>query len=352
MPKWREAVGSISSLDLRAMEKARRRQERLTKPPGSLGRLEEISVQVAGITCDPLPEVRDKVIFTVAGDHGVADEGVSAYPKEVTAQMVANFLRGGAAINVLARCAGARVIVVDAGVAAELPSHPDLRNFKLGYGTKNIARGPAMTRQQAEMALDFGIKLVEEERKEGLDILGLGDMGIANTTPSAAVASVFTGLPSESVAGRGTGIDDATFSHKVEVIRRALDLNRPDPSDPVDVLAKVGGFEIGVLAGITLGGAFYRIPVVLDGLIATAGALIAYRLCPQVRDYCIAAHLSVEVGHRAMLEHMGLAPLLDLGLRLGEGTGAALGIFLVEASVKVLREMATFEEAGVSERSS
>lgn len=352
MPNWRETVENIPPLDPRAMEEARRRQERLTKPPGSLGRLEELSVQVAGIARDPLPEVRDKVVFTVAGDHGVADEGVSAYPKEVTAQMVANFLGGGAAINVLARCTGARVVVVDAGVAADLPSHPDLRNVKLGYGTKNITLGPAMTREQAEMALDAGIKLVEDERRRGLDILGLGDMGIANTTPSAAVASVFTGLPPESVTGRGTGIDDVTFSRKVEVVRRAIEINRPDPSDPVDVLAKVGGFEIGVLAGITLGGAFYRVPVVLDGFIATAGALIAYKLCPEVRDYCIAAHLSVEVGHRAMLEHMGLAPLLDLGLRLGEGTGATLGIFLVEASVKVLREMATFEEAGVSDRCS
>jgi len=349
MASWREVVRGISPPDAGAMEEAKSRQNRLTKPPGSLGRLEELSVQVAGIAGDPIPRIHHKVIFTVAGDHGVAEEGVSAYPKEVTAQMVANFLRGGAAINVLAKCVGARVVVVDAGVAADLPSHPELRSRKLGRGTGNIARGPAMSREQAERALDVGIQLVEEERGRGLDILGLGDMGIANTTPSAAIASAFTGLPPESVAGRGTGIDDATFSHKVEVIKRALEVNRPDPSDPVDVLAKVGGFEIGVLAGIALGGAFYRVPVVLDGLIATAGALIAYRLCPQVRDYYIAAHRSVEVGHKAMLEHMGLKPLLDLNLRLGEGTGAALGIFLVEAAVRVLEEMATFEEAGVSE---
>ncbi len=322
----------------------------MTKPQESLGRLEELSILVAGITGNPRPVIREKAVIVVAGDHGVAAEGVSAYPQEVTAQMVYNFLRGGAGINVLARHVGARVTVVDAGVAVDLQPHPDLKIRKIGYGTGNIARGPAMSREQAVQALELGIALVEEELARGLDIVAPGDMGIANTTPAAAVVAAVTGLPPAMVAGRGTGVDDAGLARKIAVLERALQVNRPDPRDGVDLLAKVGGFEIGTIAGIILGAAAHRIPVVIDGFISTAGALIAAAIAPQVTPYCIAAHNSAEPGHRAMLEHLGLTPLLDLKMRLGEGTGAALAMSLVEAACKVLNEMATFAEAGVSER--
>ncbi len=332
------------------MAAARARQDQLTKPQESLGRLEELSILVAGITGNPRPVIREKAVIVVAGDHGVAAEGVSAYPQEVTAQMVYNFLRGGAGINVLARHVGARVTVVDAGVAVDLQPHPDLKIRKIGYGTGNIARGPAMSREQAVQALELGIALVEEELARGLDIVAPGDMGIANTTPAAAVVAAVTGLPPAMVAGRGTGVDDAGLARKIAVLERALQVNRPDPRDGVDLLAKVGGFEIGTIAGIILGAAAHRIPVVIDGFISTAGALIAAAIAPQVTPYCIAAHNSAEPGHRAMLEHLGLTPLLDLKMRLGEGTGAALAMSLVEAACKVLNEMATFAEAGVSER--
>ncbi len=369
MASLHETVSRIGPLSAAAMEAARARQDQLTKPQGSLGRLEDLSVQVAGITGNPRPVIRHKAVIVVAGDHGVAAEGVSAYPQEVTAQMVYNFLRGGAAINVLARHAGARVVVVDAGVAADLEPHPALKIRKIGYGTGNIARGPAMTREQAVQALETGIALVEEERERGLDLVAPGDMGIANTTPAAAIAAAVTGLPPATVTGRGTGVDDAGLARKIAVVEQALRVNRPDPRDGVDLLAKVGGFEIGVIAGIILGAAAHRLPVGLGGLLCAprgttapasrggrdrfscpAGALVAAPLAPAVTAYCIAGHNSVEVGHRAMLEHLGLRPLLDLNLRLGEGTGAVLAMGLVEAACKVLNEMATFAEAGVSER--
>lgn len=345
-----QTVASIGPLCEEAMAAARARQDQLTKPQGSLGRLEELSVQIAGITGNPRPVIRNKAVIVVAGDHGVAAEGVSAYPQEVTAQMVYNFLRGGAGISVLARHVGARVVVVDAGVAADLEPHPALKVRKIGYGTGNIARGPAMSREQAIRALESGIALVEEERAQGLDIVAPGDMGIANTTPAAAIVAAVTGRPPAEVTGRGTGVDDTGLARKIAAVERALAVNEPDPRDGVDLLAKVGGFEIGTIAGIVLGAAAARIPVVLDGFISTAGALIAAAIAPTVVSYCIASHNSVEVGHRAMLHHLGLRPLLDLNLRLGEGTGAALAMSLVEAACKVLNEMATFAEAGVSER--
>ncbi|MGQ9467593.1 MAG: nicotinate-nucleotide--dimethylbenzimidazole phosphoribosyltransferase [Anaerolineae bacterium] len=345
-----KAVAAIGPLREEAMAAAQARQDQLTKPQGSLGRLEELSIQVAGITGSPRPVIRDKAVIVVAGDHGVAAEGVSAYPQEVTAQMVYNFLRGGAGINVLARHVGARVTVVDAGVATDLEPHPALKIRKIGHGTANIAQGPAMSREQAIRALESGIELVEEELAQGLDIVAPGDMGIANTTPAAAVAAAVTGLPPATVVGRGTGVDDAGLARKIAVVEQALRVNEPDPKDGVDLLAKVGGFEIGTIAGIILGAAAHRIPVVVDGFISTAGALIAAAIAPGVASYCIAAHNSAEPGHRAMLQHLGLRPLLDLGMRLGEGTGAALAIGLVEAACKILNEMATFAEAGVSER--
>jgi len=350
MELLKQTISHIGPLSEEAMAAARARQDQLTKPQGSLGRLEELSILVAGITGNPRPLIHHKAIIVLAGDHGVAAEGVSAYPQEVTAQMVYNFLRGGAGINVLARHIRARVVVVDAGVAMDLEPNPGLKVRKIGYGTANIASGPAMSREQAVQALEMGISLVEEELSRGLDIVGTGDMGIANTTPAAAIAAAITGLPVSEVTGRGTGIDDAALARKVAVIERALAVNKPDPEDGIDVLAKVGGFEIGGIAGVVLGAAAHRIPVVIDGFISTAGALIAATICPGVVPYCIAAHNSAEAGHRAMLKYLGLKPLLDLEMRLGEGTGAALAISLVEAACKVLNEMATFAEAGVSEK--
>ncbi len=343
-------IDAIPPLDVTAMEAAASRQKTLTKPPGSLGRLEQLSVHLAGIMATPRPQIRHKVIVTMAGDHGVVAEGVSAYPQEVTAQMVYNFLHGGAAINVLARHAGARVVVVDMGVAADLDLHPDLVDKKVAKGTENIARGPAMTREQALQAVLNGAAVVEAELEKGLDILGTGDMGIGNTTPSAAIAAAITGRAPAEIVGRGTGVDDAGLARKIAAVQRALAVNRPDPHDGIDVLAKVGGFEIGGLAGAILAAAAHRKPVVVDGFISTAAALIAVTLAPQVRPYLIAAHRSQEKGHQIMLQWLGLPPLLDLDLRLGEGTGAALAMHIAEAACKVLDEMATFAEAGVSDR--
>lgn len=343
-----QILPQIKSLDEAAMAAARARQDSLTKPQGSLGRLEELSIQVAGITGEAMPCLERKAIVTMAGDHGVVAEGVSAYPQEVTAQMVYNFLRGGAGINVLARHIGARVIVVDMGVAANLQSHPELLSKKVALGTCDMTLGPAMTREEAMLAIEAGIEVIEAELAKGLEIVGTGDMGIGNTTASSAICAALTGEPVSLVTGRGTGIDDQQWAHKVEVLERALAVNQPNPGDPLDVLAKVGGFEIGGLVGVMLGAAAHRIPVVIDGFISGAAALIAAGLSPMLRHYLIAAHVSAEVGHRVVLTHLGLRPLLDLNLRLGEGTGAALGIFLAEAATKVLAEMATFAEAGVS----
>ncbi len=343
-------ISQIRPLDADAMSAARARQDTLTKPQGSLGRLEALSVQVAGITGNPRPRLDHKVIVTMAGDHGVVAAGVSAYPQEVTPQMVYNFLAGGAAINVLSRHVGARVVVVDMGVAAELDPHPSLVNKKVGLGTENMAAGPAMTREQTVRALEAGASVVDAEFERGLDILGVGDMGIGNTTPSAAIACALTGEPASAVVGRGTGVDEAGLARKIEAVENALSVNQPDPHDGLDVLAKVGGFEIGGLAGAMLAAAAHQRPVVVDGFISTAAALIAVTLAPQIRPYLIAAHRSQEQGHHIMLNWLGLQPLVDLDLRLGEGTGAALGISITEASCKILDEMATFAEAAVSER--
>jgi nicotinate-nucleotide--dimethylbenzimidazole phosphoribosyltransferase len=344
-----DLIAQIGPLDEAAMAAARARQDMLTKPRGSLGRLEALSVQLAGITGNPRPSLQHKVIITMAGDHGVVAEGVSAYPQAVTPQMVYNFVRGGAAINVMARHVGARVIVVDMGVAAVLEAHPNLVDKKVALGTGNIARGPAMSREQAGRALLAGAEVVEAEISRGLDILGTGDMGIGNTTPSTAIAAALTGQPVAELAGRGTGVDDAGLARKVAAVQRALAANQPDRGDALDVLAKVGGFEIGGLAGAILAAAAHRRPAMIDGFISTAAAMIAVGLAPQVRPYLIAAHRSQERGHALMLEWLALTPLLDLDMRLGEGTGAALGISLAEVACKILGEMATFGEAGVSE---
>jgi len=350
MNKINQAINSIKPLDERAMAEARMRQDNLTKPQGSMGQLEFLSIQVAGIKGDARPRIIHKVIFTLTGDHGVTRKGVSAYPSEVTPQMVYNFLRGGAAINVLARQVGARVIVADLGVVSVLERHSQLKDKKVALGTHNIAEGPAMSREEAIRSIEAGMELVEEELTKGMDILGTGDMGIGNTTPSSAITAVLTGVDVAAVTGKGTGLDEEGWKRKVKVIKKALALNQPNPKDAIDVLSKVGGFEIGGIVGLILAGARYRIPVVIDGFISGAAALIATSLSPQVKPYLIASHQSAEPGHKRILEHLGLTPLLNLNMRLGEGTGAALGIFLVEASLKILDEMATFAEAGVSEK--
>ena len=346
--KLSRTIAMIKPLDKKAMVAAQARQDILTKPPGSLGRLEDLSVQLAGIQGRPVPQIKDKAIITMAGDHGVVAEKIGNWPQEVTAQMVSNFVRGGAGINVIARQVGARIITVDMGVATDLKDSPKLMVKKVGYGTRNMASGPAMTEKQARTAIETGIELVNTEAVKGLDIVGTGDMGIGNTTPSSAICAVITARTAGEVTGRGTGITDEQLAHKIEVIERALTVNHPDPGKPLEVLARVGGFEIGGLTGVILGAAANRIPVVIDGFISGAAALIAAGLAPRVKDYLIAAHLSVESGHRSMLEYLGLEPLLDLHMRLGEGTGAALGIFLSETAARILAEMATFAEAGVS----
>ncbi len=323
------------------------RIDRQAKPQGSLGKLEDLSRRYVAISGREM--VRARRIYTFAGDHGVAAEGVSAFPAEVTPQMVYNFLDGGAAVNALARHAGAEVRVVDMGVNHDFKGLEGLIDRKIGLGTGNIATGPAMSREQALACLQAGVELASTAAADGIDLVGTGDMGIANTTPSAAIAAVMTRLSPAQVTHRGTGIDDAALANKINVIERALEINRPDAKDPVDVLAKVGGFEIGGIAGLVLGCAAEGLPVVVDGFISTAGALIASELHPHVRDYIFAAHQSVEIGHRYMLQHIGQQPLLDLGLRLGEGTGGALAMTLVDASLQVLREVLTFDAAGVSE---
>lgn len=339
----------IKPVDEAAKTAVLERQNNLTKPPGSLGRLEELSVQLAGAMGRKRPSVARKAVIVMAGDHGVVAEGVSAYPSEVTPQMVMNFLHGGAAINVLARAAGARVVIVDMGVAAALPDHPGLVKRKVAYGTQNMAVGPAMTRAQAETAVQTGIEIVTAEIKKGVDLIAIGEMGIGNTTPSTAIAAAFTGQPAAALTGRGTGVDDAGLLRKIAVIERALAVNHPNPADAMDVLAKVGGFEIAGLAGVVLGAAARRVPVVIDGFISTAAALVAAELETAVKPYLIASHESVEIGHQAVLERLGVRPLFNLDLRLGEGTGAALAFPLIEAAARIVGEMATFVEAGVSE---
>jgi nicotinate-nucleotide--dimethylbenzimidazole phosphoribosyltransferase len=344
-------INSIQPLNTEAMAAAEARQAALTKPAGSLGRLEALSIQAAGITGSARPQINHKVVVVMAGDHGVAAEGVSAFPQAVTPQMVLNFLYGGAAINVLAKQAGARVVIVDMGVATSFEPHPGLIDRKIAPGTANMALGPAMSRAQAEQAVLAGAAVVEAEIGKGLDLLATGDMGIGNTTPSAAIAAVFTGADPAVIVGRGTGVDDAGLERKITAVSRAIAVNQPDKEDGLDVLAKVGGFEIGGLAGAILAAAAGRKLVLIDGFISTAAAMLAVALNPAVRAYLVAGHCSQEQGHRLMLQWLGLEPLLDLNLRLGEGTGAVLAMHLVEAGCRTLNEMATFGEAGVAEKS-
>ncbi len=339
----------IPPLDLKAAAAARARQATLTKPPGSLGVLEEISIQLAAITGRSRPTIERKAVVIMAGSHGVTTEGVSAYPADVTSQMVLNFLHGGAAINVLARQTGTRVIVVDVGVATPLPPQRGLISRKVAPGTRNMRLGPAMTGAEAEEAIAVGREVVEREIASGLDLVATGDMGIGNTTASAAIVATLTGQSVDEVTGRGTGIDDEVLKRKVAVIEQAIAVNRPDSLDAFDVLTKLGGLEIAGLVGVILGAAAQRVPVVLDGFISGAAALVASKLAPEVNSYFIAAHRSVEPGHTEVLTRLDLRPLLGLDLRLGEGTGAVLAIALIEAAARILNEMATFAEAGVSD---
>ena len=345
--KLNDALNSIQPVDQNTLAEVQGRLDQQTKPPGSLGRLEEFARRYIAI--NNRDEIRKKAIFTFAGDHGIALEGVSAFPREVTPQMVYNFLNGGAAINALAKHAGAELFVVDMGVDHEFEDHPGLIQNKIAPGTANFAVGPAMSREQAVAAVEAGIGLAVRCADQGVDLVGTGDMGIGNTTPSAAIVSVFSGLPVAEVTHRGTGIDDSALQRKIALIEQGLQMNTPNAADPVDVLAKVGGFEIAGIAGLVLGCAAVGLPVVVDGFISTAGALIASELHPQVREYIFASHKSVEVGHMAMLDRIGQAPMLDLQMRLGEGTGAALAMTLIEAALRGYREITTFEQAGVSE---
>ncbi len=350
MEEWLEALlKRIKPLDARIVEEAQTRLDSLTKPKGSLGRLEELGRLFVTIQGDIDARVKRKAVFVFAGDHGVTEEGVSAFPKEVTAQMVYNFLRGGAGINVVARQVGAEVIVVDVGVDHIFEPAEGLLQAKVRRGTANMVKGPAMSREEALECLKVGVEVALNYAAKGYNLFAAGDMGIGNTTASSAIFSVFTGKSPEEVTGRGTGIDDDTLSRKVEVVRKAIQVNNPDPSEPVDVLAKIGGLEIGGIAGLILGSAARGIPVVIDGFISTAGALIAVGLSPQIKDYIVCAHRSAAFGHDAALQWLGCRPLLDLDMRLGEGTGAAIGMWLMELGERILHEMATFEEAEVAE---
>jgi nicotinate-nucleotide--dimethylbenzimidazole phosphoribosyltransferase len=343
-------IANIKPLDAKSMAQAKERQDILTKPAGSLGRLEALSIQIAGIQGKAQPQIKQKAVIVMAADHGVAARGTSAYPQEVTGEMVLNFLHGGAGINVISRQVGARVIIVDMGVAVKLEANPGLISRRIAAGTQDISKGPAMTAAQAKQALEAGIEIVNAEVKKGLDIVATGDMGIGNTTASAAICAIMTGKTVAGVTGRGTGLDDKQLQQKIMIINEAIAVNKPEASQPLEVLAKVGGFEIGGLAGVILGAAANRIPVVIDGFISGAAALIAAGLCPQAKDYMVAGHCSVEPGHKILLQHLGLKPLLDLEMRLGEGTGAALAMSIAETSVRILNEMATFAEAGVAEK--
>jgi nicotinate-nucleotide--dimethylbenzimidazole phosphoribosyltransferase len=355
---WLDDVPArIGPLDEAAMAEVDARLDRLTKPPGSLGRLEVLARQLAGITGFAPPRVERPAIAVFAGDHGVTAQGVSAYPSDVTAQMVANFVAGGAAINVLGRLAGAEVVAVDVGVAGTIPGLEGARapaagarlvRARVADGTRDMTREPAMTRGEVIAAIEVGRSIVGELFAGGVDLLAVGEMGIGNTTAASALAAVLTGRPPADVTGRGTGLDDPAIRHKVAVIAHALELHDPDPEDPLGVLAAFGGLEIAALVGAILAAAEARVPVVLDGFITGSAALVASRIAPEIVGRVIASHTSAEPGHRIALDRLGLKPLLDLELRLGEASGAALALPLVRAAARILAEMATFGDAGVS----
>ncbi len=339
-------IQQIGDLDRESMAKTQERLNNLIKPPGSLGVLEELALQLSGIYGDPMPKIGKKAIIVMGGDHGIVEEGVSAFPPIVTTLMMPQFPNGVAGVSVLARHAGATVTAVDIGVASPV-DHPGVLNKKIKPGTDNMAKGPAMSREEAVKSLEVGIETAIEEIKKGASVLGTGDMGIGNTTPSSAILAVLGGFSPEQVTGRGTGINDEALRNKASIIAKVIEINQPDKNDPIDVLAKVGGLEIGGIAGIILAAAANRVPVVVDGFISSAGALIAGRLAPKSVGFMVPSHCSAEQAHRSMLETIGLRPMLDMKMRLGEGTGAALAMTLMDASIKILHEMATFQDLGL-----
>jgi len=348
-----DIVKGIQPLDQQWIVKAKERTAQLVMPTRAMGRLHEISERLCGIQKTLQPSVKRKAVLVMAGDHGIVNEGVSAYPQEVTGAMVQTFLAGGAGINAISRHVAAEVFVVDMGIIAELnetdmPGSDRLLAHKIAPGTANFSRGPAMSRQEAEQSILFGFQEASKLFQNGVEILGTGDMGIGNTTPSAAIGAVICGVGLEEMVGRGTGVDDEGLARKRDAIARGIVVNKPDPKNGVDVLAKVGGFEIGGIAGCVLAGAFHHRPVVIDGFISTAGALIAHALRPTVTDFLFAGHCSEESGHRSMLKYLKLDPLLDLEMRLGEGTGGALSMSIMEGAVGIFKEVLTFEEAGVA----
>ncbi len=345
-----KTLAGIGDVDREAGEQAQKRLDSLTKPPGSLGILEEIAVQLAAIQGKAIPVLGQKVVMVMAGDHGVVEEGVSAFPQEVTQQMVINFLNHGAAINVLSNQADARIVVTDVGIKGAAIEHPELNIRKVRPGTRNMVKEAAMTEEEVTAAVEVGIEMVDREIDKGATIVATGEMGIGNTTPSSAILACLTGKDLDLITGRGTGVDDEGLIRKREAIQKALEINRPNAEEPLDVLRKVGGLEIAALTGVILGAAARKVPVVLDGFISTTAALLAHKLNSHCQYYMIASHLSQEPGHRILLEEMGLKPTLQLDLRLGEGTGAVLAFNLIEAAVKIISEMATFEEAGVSNK--
>ncbi len=342
-----QLIKNIGPLDGDAMQKAVARLNNLTKPIGSLGVLEDLVIQLAGITGDVIPKVENKMVIVMAGDHGVVEEGVSCAPQSVTPQMVYNFLNGGAGINVLSRCAGAQVKVIDVGVADPTLNNANLISRKVRLGTANMAKGPAMSREEALQAIQVGIEVAEGEIDSGINLLATGEMGIGNTTPSSAILGVYSDVTLSTIVGRGVGLNDEGVLNKIKVIETALMVNKPNPADPIDVLSKVGGLEIAGMTGLFLGAAVRKVPIVIDGFISGAAALIAYKIAPLVKDYMIASHLSEEPGHKLVLEVIGKEPMLRMRLRLGEGTGAALAFNIIEAATRIMSEMATFEEAGV-----
>lgn len=350
-----DVLDSIQPIDESMVEQAKEHTAKLAVPPRALGRLHDIGEKLCGIMRTQDPDVASKAVIVMAGDHGIVDEGVSAFPQEVTGEMVKNFLAGGAGINCLCRHVGAKVIVVDIGMKVDptslgLETSDIFFSHKIAPGTENFAKGPAMTKEQAEKAILCGFERASALINEGVQVLGTGDMGIGNTTPSAAIGAVLTGAGLDDMTGRGTGVDDQGLKRKKSAIQKGIDVNQPNPKDGLDVLAKVGGYEIAGIAGIVLAAAYHKKPVVIDGFISTAGALIAQALCPLAGQYMFAGHCSEEPGHKLMLDHLGLKPILDLGLRLGEGTGGALAMNILEASVKVFKEVLTFEQAGVTNK--
>jgi len=353
--KLKKILEGIEPIDQEVLKKAKEHTSQLVMPPRALGRLHDISERICAIQRNLSPDVSKKKVFIFAGDHGVVEEGVSAFPQIVSLEMVKCFIRGGAGINAITRYVGAEVMVIDMGIIPDfVPESKEqkgiFKDCKVSRGTKNFAKGPAMTKEQAIDALLKGFSVTEEAIKQGVNIIGTGDMGIGNTTPSSAIGCVFTNETPEVMVGPGTGLDDKGIKKKVEAVKKGLEVNKPNPSDGIDVLSKVGGFEIGGIAGCILACAYYKVPVMIDGFISTAGALIAKSLNPTCVEYMFSGHCSEEPGHKIMLKHLGLEPILDLKMRLGEGTGGALAMNIVEAACHVFNEVMTFQQAGVSEK--